>query len=73
MIRPFRSRLCPAVRGGGFSMENYWIWCGSPAKGEDGRYHLFASRWANPVSFKLGQQFRNRSRRGRQTGGFICL
>lgn len=51
MITPFRSRLCPAVRGGGFSMENYWIWCGSPAKGEDGRYHIFASRWPKKLTF----------------------
>jgi len=24
-------------------MEDYWVWCGSPAKGEDGRFHLFAA------------------------------
>lgn len=26
-------------------MENYWVWCGSVVKGEDGRFHMFASRW----------------------------
>jgi hypothetical protein len=51
MITPFHSRLRPAVRGGGFSMEDYWVWCGSPAKGEDGRYHLFASRWPKTIPF----------------------
>lgn len=41
----FRERMLPAVRGGGFAMEGYWVWCGSVIKGEDGRYHMFASRW----------------------------
>ncbi len=27
------------------------MWCGSPILGEDGRYHLFASRWSKAVSF----------------------
>ena len=31
-------------------MEDYWIWCGSAIRGEDGRYHLFASRWPKTVS-----------------------
>ncbi|WNR45410.1 glycoside hydrolase family protein [Paenibacillus roseipurpureus] len=26
-------------------MEGYWVWCGSVVKGEDGRFHMFASRW----------------------------
>lgn len=26
-------------------MEGYWIWCGSVTKGEEGKYHMFASRW----------------------------
>ncbi|WP_052487785.1 glycoside hydrolase family protein [Gordoniibacillus kamchatkensis] len=38
-------RLLPAPRNGGFRMEGYWVWCGSAVKGEDGRFHLFASRW----------------------------
>jgi hypothetical protein len=50
-ITPFRSRLQPAPRGGGFAMDGYWIWCGSCAKGEDGRYHLFASRWPKRLPF----------------------
>ena len=50
-ITPFRSRLQPAPRGGGFAMDGHWIWCGSCAKGEDGRYHLFASRWPKRLPF----------------------
>lgn len=33
-------------------MEDYWVWCGSPIKArEDGRYHLFASRWPRSLNF----------------------
>jgi len=37
--------MLPAPVGGGFEMEDYWVWCGSVIKGDDGRYHMFASRW----------------------------
>lgn len=43
----FTARMLPAPRNGGFAMEGYWVWCGSVIKGEDGRYHMFASRWPN--------------------------
>jgi hypothetical protein len=48
---PFLSRLQPAVIGGGFEMPDYWVWCGAPIRGEDGRYHLFASRVPKTVVF----------------------
>ena len=48
---PFRERLMPAPMDGGFKMENYWIWGASVIKGEDGRYHMFASRWQRAMSF----------------------
>lgn len=31
-----------------FSEPGYFVWCGAPVKGGDGKYHLFYSRW--PVS-----------------------
>ncbi len=40
-----KKRMLPAPVGGGFRMEGYWVWCGSVIKGEDNRYHMFASRW----------------------------
>lgn len=40
-----KRHMLPAPRAGGFRMEGYWVWCGSVIKGEDGRYHMFASRW----------------------------
>jgi hypothetical protein len=49
--RTFLSRLQPAVAGGGFEMTDYWVWCGAPIRGEDGRYHLFASRVPKEVPF----------------------
>ena len=42
---PFAQRLRPAPLNGGLRDPEWWIWCGSCARGEDGRYHLFASRW----------------------------
>lgn len=44
----------PAPLNGGFSMEGYWVWCGSVIKGEDGRYHMFASRWPKALPFHPG-------------------
>lgn len=48
---PFAQRLQPAPKNGGFGMDDYWVWCGSVIKGEDGRYQMFASRWTKDVSF----------------------
>lgn len=48
---PFYQRILPAPVGGGFAMEDYWIWCGSVIQGEDGRYHMFASRWPKAQPF----------------------
>lgn len=40
-----KEQMLPVPQNSGFRMEGYWIWCGSVAKGEDQRYHMFASRW----------------------------
>lgn len=39
-----------------FSDPNYYVWCGAPVKGPDGRYHLFYARWpkTNPNKFAPG-------------------
>jgi len=47
----FIDRIQPAPRGGGYSEDDHWIWCGSVIRGEDGRYHMFASRWSKDVPF----------------------
>jgi len=50
-ITPFRQRLQPAPKQGGYSEPDHWVWCGSVARGEDGRYHMFASRWSKHLPF----------------------
>ena len=47
----FRDKLLPAPIDGGFKMDGYWVWCGSVIKGDDGKYHMFASRWPKPPGF----------------------
>lgn len=49
-----RERMLPAPVNGGFKMEGYWVWCGSVAKGEDGYYHMFASRWPKTLPMHPG-------------------
>jgi hypothetical protein len=51
MNNPINARLLPAPVNGGYCEEDYFIWCGSCVKGEDGRYHLFASRWRKELGF----------------------
>lgn len=45
MSKGLAERLLPAPLDGGFRMDGYWVWCGSVVKGEDERFHMFASRW----------------------------
>lgn len=47
----FSAKMGKAPVGGGFNMEDYWVWCGSVIKGEDGKYHMFASRWPKSLLF----------------------
>jgi len=41
----------PAPLEGGFRMDGYWVWGMSVIKGEDGKYHGYASRWPKSVPF----------------------
>jgi hypothetical protein len=52
--RSLYDRLLPAPRAGGFRMEGYWVWCGSVIQGEDGRFHMFASRWPKHLPMHPG-------------------
>jgi predicted GH43/DUF377 family glycosyl hydrolase len=54
MQKGLSDRLLPAPRAGGFYMKDYWIWCGSVVKGEDGRFHMFASRWPKRLPMHPG-------------------
>ena len=35
-------------------MDDYWIWCGSVISGDDGRCHMYASRWPKRYIFFEG-------------------
>lgn len=48
---PLLNRLLPAARTGGFHLQDQWVWGGSPIRGDDGRYHLFASCWTKSIRF----------------------
>lgn len=41
-------------RASGFRMEGYWVWDATVTKGDDGKYHMFASRWPKDISFHPG-------------------
>jgi len=47
----FIDRLLPAPRNGGFARKDNWVWCGSVIRGEDNRYHMFASSWSRTLPF----------------------
>jgi lysophospholipase L1-like esterase len=47
----FHARLLPTRYENGFRLDGYWVWCGSVIKGDDGKYHMFASRWSNSTPF----------------------
>lgn len=46
--------MLPAPVNGGFKMDGYWVWCGSVIKGEDGRFHMFSSRWRKTLPMHPG-------------------
>ena len=50
----FDKGFYPIAPQAGFRMEDYYVWCGSCIKGEDGRYYLFASRWPRRTGFPSG-------------------
>lgn len=47
----FIDRILTAPRGGGYHDPDYWVWGSSVIKGEDGKYHMFASRWLKKLGF----------------------
>lgn len=48
------NRIGMAPVGGGFEQENYWVWGSSVIKGDDGMFHMFASRWPKSLPFHPG-------------------
>ena len=50
----FAEQMKAAPVNGGFKMDGYWVWCPSVIKGDDGRYHMFASRWKKSLPMHPG-------------------
>ncbi len=48
------NNLGTAPVGGGLEMQDYWVWGSSVIKGEDGKYHMYASRWPKYFKFHPG-------------------
>lgn len=49
-----RTNLLPLRQGSGFQMDDYWVWCGSVVRDQEGTYHMFASRWPRTLPFHPG-------------------
>jgi len=47
----FNDRLQPLTENNIFKSDDYFNWCSSILKGEDGKYHLFYSRWPKKYTF----------------------
>ncbi len=47
----FKDRLQPLAEENIFKSDVYFNWCSSIIKGDDGRYHLFYSRWPKEYTF----------------------
>ena len=47
-------RLDKAPRTPAFECEGYWSWGSSVVKGEDGKYHMFVSRFPKSLPFHPG-------------------
>jgi hypothetical protein len=41
----FARALRPAPRRAKFALDDWYVWCGAPARTDDGVYHLLYSRW----------------------------
>lgn len=50
----FIDRIMPAPVDAGFALRDFWVWGGSVVRGEDGQYHMFASRWPRRFPFFEG-------------------
>ena len=46
--------LKEAPLNGGLQMDDYWVWGSSVIKGDDGKYHMYASRWPKMLPFHPG-------------------
>jgi hypothetical protein len=48
------ARIQPLPAANRFAEDGYFVWCGAPVKGADGKFHLFYSRWSVKFGFAPG-------------------
>ncbi|MBQ7375937.1 MAG: glycoside hydrolase family protein [Clostridia bacterium] len=53
-MKKLSEMMRPVPLNSGFRMEGYWTWDGSVIKGDDGKYHMFASRWPKTLPMHPG-------------------
>ena len=51
---PLFHRLDKAIETPAFESEGYWNWGSSVVKGDDGKYHMFVSRFPKSLPFHPG-------------------
>ena len=51
---PLFHHLAPAQRTPAFECEGYWVWGSSVVRGDDGRYHMYVSRFPKSLPFHPG-------------------
>jgi hypothetical protein len=51
---PIHDSLGVVPVDGGFKQEGYWVWGSSIVKGDDGKYHMYVSRWPKTLRFHPG-------------------
>ncbi|HSI83555.1 MAG: glycoside hydrolase family protein [Candidatus Methylacidiphilales bacterium] len=47
----FHTLLCPVPAAARFEDPEYFIWCGTAVRGDDGRCHMYYSRWPRRLGF----------------------
>lgn len=47
----FQKLIQPVPRSAVFSLRDYFVWCGTLTRSDDGLYHLFYSRWKKEYGF----------------------
>jgi hypothetical protein len=65
----FAAMIQPVPATAKFADPDFNIWCGAGIKGDDGKYHLFYSRWPRPRS--AVRQAGLGCERRRQCAGFV--
>ena len=51
---PLFHQLGKAIKTPAFESEGYWSWGSSVVKGDDGKYHMFVSRFPKSLPFHPG-------------------